>query len=244
MTSTFTLAFSLSLLAALVNFTGLLTIRYFNKWGRDNSVLFAAFAAGILISAAFLHLIPQSLSRAAAYGPLFIVAGYLLMYGLGLGLGRKGHATHEEQRALAFIPIAGIAVHSFIDGIVYSSAFSIDAYTGMVAVSGLLLHEFPEGIIAYVLLLRGGLSERRALVVAFLAAAATTPLGMVVSYPFISQLVGEPLGWMLAISAGALVYVGASHLVPHVEHENQKGSTLAFGLGILSSLLVHFLHIL
>lgn len=243
-TSTFTLAFSLSLLSTLVSVTGLLTIRYFSRWGRRNSVLFAAFAAGILISAAFLHLIPQALSRATAYGPLFIMAGYLLMYSLGLGFGRKGHAAHEEQRAIAFIPIAGIAVHSLIDGFVYSSAFSIDTYTGIIAVSGLLLHEFPESIIAYVLLLRGGLSERRAMVIAFLAASVTTPLGMLISYPFIGQLTGEPLGWMLAISAGVLVYVSASHLVPHVEHEKQKGSVRAFGLGILCSLPVHLLHVL
>jgi zinc transporter ZupT len=57
----------------------------------------------------------------------------------------------------------GIALHSFIDGIIYSVTFSVSALTGALAAIGMVLHEFPEGIFTYVLLLQGGFHKRKAL---------------------------------------------------------------------------------
>ncbi len=73
---------------------------------------------------------------------------------------------------------------------------------------------------------------------AFLAAAISTPLGALVSYPFISRLTPPVLGILLAISAGALVYVGATHLLPRVEEESKKYSLLAMGIGILIAVMI------
>ena len=65
----------------------------------------------------------------------------------------------------------GIGIHSFIDGFVYSITFTVSIFTGVLAATGMVLHEFPEGIITYLLLLRGGFSEKTALLLAFFAAA-------------------------------------------------------------------------
>jgi len=127
----------------------------------------------------------------------------------------------------------GIGVHSFIDGFVYSITFTVSIFTGVLATTGMVLHEFPEGIITYLLLLRGGFSQRASLILAFLAASVSTPLGMLVSWPYISQI-GKPLlGNLLSLSAGALVYVGATHLLPQAERERRKYSLCALGAGIL-----------
>ena len=73
---------------------------------------------------------------------------------------------------------------------------------------------------------------------AFLAAAVTTPLGMVMSYPYISRIDNSLLGALLAFSAGALIYVGATHLLPQAEIEHKKYSLLALGAGILVALAI------
>ena len=121
---------------------------------------------------------------------------------------------------------------SFIDGVVYSITFSVSVFTGAVTAIGMVLHEFPEGIITYVLLLRGGFTAKNASVFAFLAAALTTPVGTLVSFPLISQIDKSLLGALLSVSAGALVYAGATHLLPHAEHEPRKYSLVALLGGI------------
>lgn len=242
MSNAFWLAFGFSLFAAAVNLCGLLLIRRFETWGRANSVLFAAFAAGVLIAASLAQLVPEAMTAAKESAGFWLLGGYLAMYLLGQIMGRGETTSHEERRAVALIPVLGIALHSTIDGVVYSVAFSVDLLTGFVAVFGLILHELPEGIVAYVLLLRGGFSTRPALVLAILAAALTTPLGMLVSYPLVEDLKGVPLGNVLALVAGALIFVGASHLVPHVEHESGRGRLGAFAAGVAVALLALLSH--
>jgi zinc and cadmium transporter len=102
----------------------------------------------------------------------------------------------------------------------------------------MVLHEFPEGIVTFVLLERGGFSRRKSVVCAFLAAAISTPLGTLVSYPFINRIGRSTLGNLLALSAGALVYVGATHLLPAVERENKEYSLLALAAGVLVAVII------
>ena len=111
-------------------------------------------------------------------------------------------------------------------------------FTGYLATAGMVLHEFPEGIVTYLLLVRGGFSERSALWLALLAAAATTPTGMLVSWNLVSGIGQHTLGALLALSAGALVYVGATHLLPKAEQESRRGSLLALGGGIAVAVVV------
>jgi zinc transporter ZupT len=70
-------------------------------------------------------------------------------------------------------------------------------------------------------------------VLAFLSAALTTPIGMLVSYPHIKAIDQPLLGALLAFSAGALIYVGATHLLPQSEAEHKKYSLSALSAGIL-----------
>ena len=73
---------------------------------------------------------------------------------------------------------------------------------------------------------------------AFLAAALSTPLGTLISYPFINRISDPALGALLAISAGALVYVGASHLLPEIEREHKRYSLFTLAAGVLVAAII------
>jgi len=121
---------------------------------------------------------------------------------------------------------------------IYSITFTVSIFTKILAATGMVLHEFPEGIITYLLLIRAGFKVKTSLILAFLAAALTTPLGMLVSYPYISKIDDPLLGALLAFSAGALVYVGSTHLLPQAEVEHKKYSLFALSVGVLVALAI------
>jgi zinc transporter ZupT len=223
--------FSASLLAAVVTTIGIYTIRHFEGWGRRNSTYFACFAAGVLISVSFLHIIPKSLGM-NEQAPLYLLAGYMFMH-LFNRFVTAYVCDKNPEFAIGLVPLLGIGFHSFLDGVVYSITFSVGIFTGILAAIGMVLHEFPEGIITYLLLLRGGGSPKQSLVLAFLAAAVSTPLGTLLSYPMISSIEPSLLGALLSVSAGALIYVGATHLLPQAEREPAKYSLVALVAGIL-----------
>jgi zinc and cadmium transporter len=231
-------AFGASLLAGAVTAVGIYTIRRFEAWGRHYSIYFVCFAAGVLISVSFLHIVPKSfeMSRSA---PAWLLVGFVLLHLFNRFVTAFVCERAPDSRyGIGLVPMLGIGFHSFIDGVIYSITFSVSTFTGVLAATGMVLHEFPEGIITYLLLLRGGFSARTALILAFLAAAVTTPLGTLVSWPFISTIDRPLLGILLSLSAGALIYVGATHLLPQAEKEHARFSLLALGAGILVAVVI------
>ena len=238
MANTFWTALGTSSLAAIVTTIGIYVIRRFERWGRENTIYFICFAAGVLISVSFLHIIPTAFSM-NANAPIYLFAGYISLHLFNRFINAfVCDKSSDEQYGIGLVPMLGIGFHSFIDGFIYSITFTVSIFTGIMAASGMVLHEFPEGIITYLLLIRGGFKVRTSLLLAFLAAALTTPLGMLVSYPYISKIDTPLLGALLAFSAGALVYVGATHLLPQAEAEHKKYSLFALGAGILVALAI------
>lgn len=239
MENTFWTALSMSALAALVTSLGILTIRRFSDWGRRNTAYFICFAAGVLISASFLHVVPKSISM-SSHAPIWLLVGFLGLY-LFNRLVTAFVCDRDPNRkgyAIGLVPMLGIGFHSLIDGFVYSIAFNVSILTGYLATIGMVLHEFPEGIITYLLLVRGGFSQRRSVLLAFAAAALTTPIGMLVSYPLMDKMSQSTLGSLLALSAGALVYVGATHLLPKAEQERKRYSLVALAGGVLVAVII------
>ena len=155
-------AFGTSLVAALVTVLGICTIRRFAAWGHRNTAYFMCFAAGVLIAAPFLHMIPKSFAM-NANAPAWLLAGFV-----GLHLFNRFLTAFvcekdpaRKDYVIGIVPMLGIGLHSFIDGMIYSVAFTVSILTGYLATLGMVLHEFPEGIITYLLLMRGGFAEHR-----------------------------------------------------------------------------------
>jgi zinc transporter ZupT len=227
-----------SFLAGAVTSAGIMVIRQYEKWGLDNAAYFMSFAAGVLISVSFIHIVPKSFGMNAS-APLYLLAGFLTLHLFNRFLHAYVCQRYESKDlTLGIIPMLGVGLHSFLDGVIYSVTFNVGIFTGVLAAIGMVLHEFPEGIVTFLLLERGGFNKAKSVWFAFLAAAISTPLGTLVSYPFIEKIEDPILGILLAFSAGALVYVGASHLLPAVERENKKYTLLSMTVGILVAILI------
>ncbi|MGM0913831.1 MAG: ZIP family metal transporter [Pseudomonadota bacterium] len=239
MENTFWTALAASGMAAVVTSLGIFTIRRFADWGQRHTAYFMCFAAGVLIAASFLHIVPRSMAM-TPQAPAWLLVGFM-----GLHLFNRFVTAFvcekqpgSEAYAVGLVSLLGIGLHSFIDGIIYSITFSVSLLTGSLASVGMVLHEFPEGIITYLLLVRGGLAARKAMWAAFVAAALTTPLGMLASFPLISVIDPPLLGSLLALSAGALIYVGATHLLPRAEQEAKPFSLVALAGGVLVAVII------
>ncbi len=224
-----------SLAACGVTGLGILVVSRRERWARRHAVYFMGFAAGVLVSVSLLHVVPRALELAGA-GPAMLLAGFLGLYASDRLLGSPAGEDDEDgddAYVVGVVAVIGIGLHSLVDGVIYAVTFRVDAFTGWLAALGMVLHEFPEGIVTFVLLSRGGLGRRRAMGWAFVAAAATTPLGALLAYPAVGAISDPALGGMLALSAGALIYVGASHLLPAARREARRYGIVAVLAGVL-----------
>lgn len=221
-----------SLTAAGISTLGIAAVAWFGAVAERNAGYFSAFAVGLLSVAVALHLIPETIDYApAAIGWVF--GGFAVMVLIGIAV-QASVSRRGDSAALTFgyASIIGLATHSFLDGIIYAAAFQDDVFTGWIATSGLLLHEFPEGIIAFFLLAQAGLSRANAMMLAFAAAAGTTILGTIAANLAIWLTTGPSMAAMLGSAAGALIYVLIVHLGPHASRAPKKRGYLFAQLGV------------
>ena len=236
--NTFLAVLAASGLSALVTAAGIFVIVKFAAWGQRNAAYFMGFAAGVLMATSLTHILPEAYEMSPK-APLWVLVGFMTLHILDALLTKYGPHDHQGKGiTLGVIPMVGIGIHSLLDGFIHAVTFNVSIFTGTLAAIGMVLHEFPEGIVTFLLLERGGFSRKKAIRWAFLAAGLTTPLGTLISYPFVHTIGPSTLGILLAFSAGALVYVGATHLIPAMQHEGRPNTLWAMLGGIAVALVI------
>ena len=228
------------LIAAFVTTLGLIAVALRSDWSLRYANLFGLAAAGMLTAMAFLHILPEAfaLSRGA---PIWLTLGFfgglVMHYVIRTVFPERENSTLPSE---AITPIVAIACHSFIDGVVYAVTFAASFSAGVFAAIGLILHEFPEGVIAFAILRRHGVSNRSAFFWAFLAAAATTPFGVLVSGPFMFGLGEETLGALFALSAGLLLFVATGPLMAPLRDVAPARGLASLSAGVAIAVLLLF----
>lgn len=228
---TFTCVALFALFAAVINSVGIFTILKHKVWAEKAKTHIMCFAAGVLISTPLMFAFPEAI-RKNRYAGFAALGGFLFML-----VSNQFIKAGTKQKGLAFgvTAIEGIAIHSFVDGIMYTITFSASLLIGLLSGIGLVIHEFAEGVIAFSVLIKGDVSKKKAVVCAFIAAALTTPIGAFISYPLVNRLHQSLLGLLLGFVAGVLIYISASHLLPEAR-EGEKHSVWAFLGGVCLAL--------
>lgn len=219
--------------AAGVSTLGLLSMVFLGDWARRNSPSFSAFAFGFLVIAIFFHLFPESFAE-TSYAWLWVIAGFLGVSFISLSVSVLARRRIDGRDiGIGYASIIALAAHSFIDGLAYETTFRLDFLTGAIATFALLLHKFPDGVIAYFLAREAGAGRYMAGVWAFLAASLTTILGaLLVAFALPVGLLD--IGALIGLAAGGLLYICVFHLGWHARQaERGRGySAMMFGVAV------------
>jgi zinc and cadmium transporter len=196
------------------------------------------FAVGALLGAAFLHILPESLetsSNSRLIGGLALL-GFFSFLELERHLWQHHHhrASRADQRQLpplAALNILGDAVHNAIDGMAIAAAFLTSPSVGMATSVAVALHEVPQEIGDYGVLLHAGLSRQRAIGWNLLSALAAFIGGVLVL--LVGAYVADLSRTLLPFAAGGFIYIAASDLVPELITETDRGKSTALLVAIL-----------
>lgn len=212
------------------------------------------FAAGALLAAAFLDLLPEAGeggdSKTVA---MAVLIGFVGFFVLERSLSwfhhhhdDKGHAVKRQTVSLIVI---GDTLHNFIDGLAIGAAFLVSPITGVITTVAIAAHEIPQEIGDFGLMLSKGMAKRKVLLVNVVSALATV-LGAALVYG-----VGDALpidqSTLLAVTAGFFIYIAASDIIPTIHAEpsrrvaNLQTLVLLFGIvfvGVASSYAHQFIH--
>jgi len=191
----------------------------------------ATFAAGALLGAAFLDLLPETIAAGEALGieveplAIAILVGIIAFFTLERLLLRF-HGHHEEGRASGHLErtpwllIIGDSLHNLMDGIAIASAFFVSAPLGIVTALAVASHEVPSEIGEFSVMLQAGWPRRRVFLTNVFSAFMAT-VGAVVAYG-LRGLIEPVVPWILALTTGIFIYIASSDLIPEIHHKTRK----------------------
>ncbi len=228
------------LIVSLISFIGIFTFSLKAEKLRKILIYFVAFSAGALFAGAFLHLIPQVAEKTGfnLKIPIFILLGIILFFIIEkIVCWNHCHMpiTKTHVHSFAIMNLVGDAFHNFLDGLVIAGSYLVSIPLGITTTLAVILHEIPQEISDFGILLHGGFSKRKALLINF-ATALTAILGAVIGL-FLAGFINGIEFILVPIAAGGFIYIAGSDLIPELHKEfNIKKSIwqlIAFILGIL-----------
>lgn len=212
-----------------------------------------ALAAGTLLGDAFLHLLPEAAHD--GFSPtlgLWLIAGFLVMFGIEVVLLRgHSHAEHlgddhahdhgTEIQPFGWLNLVGDALHNLLDGVIIAAAYLIDPAAGIATTVAVALHEIPQELGDFAVLVRSGMPVKKALLLNF----GSAMFGFIGAIAVLTiRFDPDALAAVaLPLIAGAFVYIAAADLVPELHHHS-KGKDIAViviallvGLAVMAGLL-------
>jgi len=233
---------------SLISFIGALVLFLKEKILDKILVFLVSFSAGALLGGAFLHLLPEAIISVGAESKtllkvfLYLIFGFCLFFILENFIKWHHHHStrHPEIMPFSYLVLVSDGLHNFIDGLVIAGSFLISFPIGVVTSLAVILHEIPQEIGDFAILIYGGVKKTKALLLNFLSAVMAI-LGGITGF-FLLEKAGEGILFLLPFTAGSFIYIAASDLIPQIKEEkNIKKSLinfLVFLVGIALMLLI------
>lgn len=189
------------------------------------SALLVAFASGALIGGAFFHLLPEALALAGEQAFLLVVVGIVLFFALEKFLAwRHCHAGRCDAHTFTYLNLVGDGLHNFLDGMLIAGSFLVNVELGVITTVVVILHEIPQELGDFGVLIYGGFSRAKALLFNLLSAVAAIG-GGVIAYVF-SLYVTNLQAPLLALAAGGFLYVALVDLLPELHKQRKPAESL------------------
>ncbi|HEV2754783.1 MAG TPA: ZIP family metal transporter [Actinomycetota bacterium] len=232
------------LLVTAMSLVGVVGLQLRDKALQKALVFLVPFAAGALLGDAFFHIIPELVEEEGALelsASLGLVGGIVIFFMLEKVL--HWHHAHfpgdDVIHPVAMSNLFGDALHNLIDGSLIGASYLVSTEVGIATTIAVVLHEIPQELGDFGILVHSGVPPRRALRLNLLT-GSTAVVGAL-----FALLSGEALSGqlLLPVAAGAFIYIASTDLLPelHKEPEPRKSllqvGALVLGLLVMIALL-------
>lgn len=230
------------ILVSLVSLIGIAIILLNEeKIGRAIFVL-VSLAAGGLFGDVFIHLLPESFKKSGAglETSLYVLSGILSFFILEKFLHWRHEHTDTYIQTFGYMNLLADGIHNLIDGMLIGASYLVSPSVGIATTMAVILHEIPQEIGDFGVLIHAGFGRAKALFLNFLSAS------LAIAGAIISLLAGKNIenfsALMLPFTAGCFIYIAGSDLLPELNKERELSKSIvqfiAIGVGIALMLLL------
>ena len=234
------------IIVSLISLIGIFTLAINSNILRKVLLLLVSFAAGALLGDVFIHLLPEVVEE---FGfslevSLYVLVGILIFFVLEKVVQwRHCHipTTKTHVHPVALMNLIGDGLHNLIDGMIIAGSYITSIPLGIATTIAVILHEIPQEIGDFGVLLHGGFKRAKALLFNFIFALFSV-LGALIVLAIGSAIENFPM-IILPITAGGFIYIAGSDLIPElhktcVPASKSVAQLIAFVAGMFVMLLL------
>jgi zinc and cadmium transporter len=233
------------IVVSLISLIGILAL-LLRRDVKKITFLLVSFAVGGLFGDAFIHLLPESfesIENKLAMG-LWVLFGMMIFFVLEKFLRwRHCHLSEDEHHIhpVVTMNLVGDAVHNLIDGMVIGATYLVSIPLGLTTTLAVVLHEIPQEMGDFGVLVHGGLTVKKALIFNFFS-ALTAVVGAILSVGIGPYVQGYTVA-LVPMTAGGFIYIAGSDLLPELQHDVKISTSLLqfvlilLGIGIMTALV-------
>ena len=234
-------------LVSIISLIGITTISLDMRRLKKILLFLVSFAVGALFGDAFIHLLPASYKSIPSDGltSLLIIAGILTFFALEKFIyWRHCHVPAEgggleyckHTKAVVYMNLLGDALHNTIDGVIIGASYAVSVPIGLATTIAVLLHEIPQEIGDFGILLHGGLTRKKALALNFLCSTLAI-LGCALTLAMGPRIKEFSL-YVIPFTAGGFIYIAGSDLIPELNKEIRLSKAIYQLAAIVSGVIV------
>jgi len=233
------------LLVGFISLIGLFTLSMKTKHLKNILLYLVSFSAGAMFGDAFIHLLPEVVEENGfgLFTSASILAGIVIFFVMEKVIHwRHCHHTtdHNHVHPFAVMNLVGDGVHNFLDGLIIGVSYLVSLPVGIATTIAVILHEIPQEIGDFSVLIHGGFTRAKALFLNFVTAMIAL-IGTIFAL-LIGQQFGGITSFLIPFAAGGFIYIAGSDLIPELHKETKTWKSfwqlIAFVAGIMIMLLL------
>ncbi|NCN39495.1 MAG: ZIP family metal transporter [Candidatus Aenigmarchaeota archaeon CG_4_10_14_0_8_um_filter_37_24] len=229
-----------TLIVSLISIVGMVTLTLKKKILKQILFILVAFSAGSLLGAAFFDILPEVVESSGAAGISYILAGIMIFFIIEKYI--NWHHCHEgdcDVKPLAVLNLVGDGIHNLIDGALIAASYLYNFHLGLITTIAVILHEIPQELGDFAILIHAGLKPKKALFLNFLSALVAI-LGSVATL-FFAKSFQNIVPILLSIAGGGFIYLALVDIIPDMHKELDKKIVVIQSVALFSGLAVMFL---
>jgi zinc and cadmium transporter len=242
-----------------ISLTGSFLLSFSDKILKKILILLVCFSCGTLIANLCFHFLPEIFywhilgsshphkHSHEALSPfwvvVFFVIGFIIFWLINtyLKYQQKKHCQHSEncrnhKTSLGLMNLYSDSLHNFTDGLLIAAAFSVSKEAGFATALVIILHEIPQEISDFAILLHSGYSKGKAVFYNLLAALPVM-LAVLLFVIFGEHFVNLNF-YLTPIIAGTFLYYIAFNLLPEIFKNTTKKNILPHIIAIITGILL------
>lgn len=236
------------LIVSLISLVGVFSLSFQEETLKKYINFFISLAIGALLGDAFIHIIPEAFNSnlGSNLSGMLVITGILMFFIIEKFIHWHHHGEDKNEEHIH--PVGKLVLftdgfHNLIDGAIIGASFLVGPHVGIATTIAVVLHEIPQEIGDFAVLIHAGYTKKRALWLNFLSALAAV-VGLIMVIIFGNIVEGASL-WFIPIAAGGFIYIAVADLIPELHKtKNVKHSItqlLIIIAGVLSMLALIFI---